>query len=635
MPGLPNHPSASSGNLVDTLRHAHAAFAGGDFSQAALCCKRVLAAQKKNFDALHLMGVIEFHRANLKEAGRLIRHAIKINPRSADAHTNYALVINGRKGPAEALASLERALTINPDHLIALNNRGNFLWRLKRPQDALASLDRALAMAPDYGDAHCNRGNVLCELERFEEAIASFNRAIAISPRDHLAWHNHGKALLHLERFEEAATSYRHSLEINPDDAFVLSDLGNVLKRLKRWDQALGVFDRLAILRPNDIDALRHRGECLLRLRRLTEALEINERAVAIRPDTADYLGDYANVLGDLGRFDEALANLEKALLLEPDNADQHWNRGLIRLRIADFDGGWQDYEWRLRKADNAPLLLPYTKPRWNGEQPLTGKTILLWAEQGLGDTIQFARYASLIARRAGRVILEVQPALKVLLVELDGVSQVISRGEDLPPHDYQCPLMSVPLALKTTLADLPPETRGLQIPSDRIAKWGNRLPASGAPRVAIAWAGNPDFIGDHSRSIGLPALSPLLDLSGIEFLSIQKALRPGDAEVLRRRPQVLHLGDEIEDFGDTAAIMSLVDLVISSDTSVVHLAGALGRMIWVLLSHPADWRWMLDRDDSPWYPSARLFRQRQTGAWTELVERVSAELAKRVPTVQ
>jgi hypothetical protein len=342
-------------------------------------------------------------------------------------------------------------------------------------------------------------------------------------------------------------------------------------------------------------------------------------------------------VLGDLRRFDEALADFDKALLLDPDSADQHWNRGLLRLLIGDFDGGWQDYEWRLRKTDNTSLLRPYfpsrTKPRWNGEQPLGGKTILLWAEQGLGDTIQFARYASMIAERAGRVILEVQPPLKELLAGLEGVSQIVGTGEDLPPHDFQCPLMSIPLAVKTRLATLPPETRGLQAPSDRIAKWEKRLPASGAPRVAIAWAGNPDFIDDRHRSVGLPALSRLFELPGVEFFSIQKVLRPGDAELLERLRQVTHLGDEIEDFSDTAAIMSLVDLVISSDTSVVHLAGALGRPVWILLHHPTDWRWLLDRDDSPWYPSARLFRQRQIGAWAEVVDRVGTELAKRLNT--
>jgi hypothetical protein len=295
---------------------------------------------------------------------------------------------------------------------------------------------------------------------------------------------------------------------------------------------------------------------------------------------------------------------------------------------MGDLDAGWKEYEWRWRTQEFAPWRRDFAPPLWLGEEPLAGKTILLHAEQGLGDAIQFVRYLPLVAARAGKVVLEVQPALMPLLAGFAGASLIVGRGEKLPAFDCHCPLGSLPLAFKTRLATIPAAIPYLTASDERVTRWRQRLPRTGRWRIGIAWAGNPAFKGDRTRSIGLPRFSPLLSAAGVEIVSLQRDLRAGDRDILCDHPHVVQLGEAMADFGDTAAIISGLDLVISSDTSIVHLAGAMGKAVWVLLQYDADWRWLIGRDDSPWYPGARLFRQPAVDDWESVVARVLAELA-------
>ena len=559
------------------MRRAKAAHAAGDFPQAIWLCKLVLAGKKNDFDALCLLAVLEFQRGRLEEALQLIKKALKVKPHSAPAHVNAALIVNSLEGLNAALPYLDRALKIAPDYAIAHNNRGNVLWRLDRHLEALTNLEKALAIEPNYADAHCNRGNVLWSLTRFEEALTSFDRAVALNPIDAMAWHNRGNVLWELRRPDEALSSYDRALAIQPNDTLILMDKGRMLQRLERYEQALATFGKVLAIAPDYLPALNTRGNALWRLKRLDEALANYDRFLQLSPNDAEVLMNRGNALGELGLFDEALASFDKSLSLRPDHAETHWNRSLVRLRLGDYEGGWQDYEWRFKKEDSRARVREFLQPRWRGHKSLAGKTILLYAEQGLGDTIQFVRFATVIAERGARVILQVQESLKDLLSRLKGVAFVIGADEDPPPFDCQCPLLSAPLELKATLKSLPKTEHYLAASQDRVAKWDSRLSRSGKKRVAICWAGSPSFIDDHNRSIGLERFSPLLAAPDIEFFSIQKVLGPDDNEILKRHPQVVHLGNEIVDFDDTAAIMSLMDLVVSSDTSVVHLAGALG----------------------------------------------------------
>jgi tetratricopeptide (TPR) repeat protein len=617
-------------NLIEALRRAFRAHAAGELREAEFGCRLVLAANKKQFEALHLLGLIEFQRGKLEEAERLMRQALRINPRSVQAHTNLGSVLQQRGRHQEALASLDRALALDPGNVLALSNRGQMLWRLKRPEEALASLDRALALKPDYVDALCTRGNVLTDLRRLEGALASYDKALEIAPNDALVLNNRGNVLWALQRRDEAMQSYDRALAVSPNDLSILNDRGTALSFLHRSEEALACFDRALALKPDDPYLLYKRGGALADAGRHEEALDCFDQAFAMEPGDADALDDRGNVLAALQRHAEALASFDQALTIAPESAKAHWNRGLMLLRVGDFEQGWREYEWRLKLETSSTGRREFVQPRWLGEQPVHGKTILLYSEQGFGDTIQFVRYVPLVAGLGAKVILEVQPALKGLLANLDGAALVLGKGEGLPPFDLHCPLMSLPLAFKTRLDTIPAKTPYLYASEERVNAWKEQLPESALPRVGICWAGNPDFPADKPRSIGLrpvrPVL-PLLSVPGVQFISIQKDLRLGDKELLREHPQLIQIGDKLDNFGDTAAVMSLLDLVISSDTSPAHLAGALGRPVWILLQHTPDWRWLLARDDNPWYPSARLFRQPQDGDWGGAVARLGHEL--------
>jgi tetratricopeptide (TPR) repeat protein len=623
---------AVGSKLMEMVARAQRSFIAGQLGQAEFNCRLVLGAEKHHFEALHLLGLIEFQRSKFEEAHRLIRQALRVNPRSAKAHSNLALVLQQLNRLDDALTSVDRALAIEPDFLLALNNRGHVLWRLRRPDEALESLKRALTLRPDYVDALCNQGNVLVDLQRLDEALASYDKALAISPKDAAALNNRANVLWALERRDEAMQSYDRALALDPNDLSILKDRGTALGYLQRYEEALECFDRALGLKPDDPYFLYKRGNALSDLNRHEEALVSLDRAFELAPDDADGLADRGNVLSALQRHAEAIANYDRALELAPDAAMTHWNRGLALLRIGDFEQGWKEYEWRAKLKTSSASAREFAQPRWRGDSSINGKTILLFSEQGFGDTIQFVRYVPMVAALGAKIILQVQPALKKLLVDIDGAT-VIATDEELPAFDLQSPLMSLPLAFKTRLDTIPAETPYLFPARERVESWKQRLPQSQAPRVGIGWAGNPEFIADRSRSIGLRPLLPLLGAPSVQFISLQKDLRDGDEDLLRQHPHVIHLGDQLEDFSDTAAIMSLLDLVISSDTAPVHLAGALARPVWVLLQRQPDWRWMFDRDDCPWYPSARLFRQPIAGDWDSAVAKVAEALAASDPS--
>jgi tetratricopeptide (TPR) repeat protein len=609
------------------MARAQRAFASGRFGEAEFNCRLVLGAHKNEFAALHLLGLIHFQRGKFEEAHRLIRQALRVNPRSAKAHSNLALTLQQLNRLDDALTSLDRALAIEPDFLLALNNRGHVLWRLKRSEEAIESLDRALTLQPDYVDALCNRGNALVELQRFDEALASYDKALTISPKDAPALNNRANVLWALQRRDEAMRDYDRALALAPDDLSLLKDRGCALADLRRDEEALACFDHALELKPDDPYFLFKRGGALAELKRHEEALDCFDRAFAVDPGDIDALGNRGNALSALQRHAEAIASYDQALAINPESPTTHWNRGCTLLRIGEYEQGWKEYEWRFKLKTSAVPLPDLVQPRWFGKEPINGKTILLYWEQGFGDVIQFVRYVPLVAALGAKVVLQVPPPLKKLLACLEGVETIVAPDEAPPAFDLHSPLNSLPLAFNTRLDTIPAKTPYLLASPESVEAWRARLPQSSLPRVAIGWAGNPSFAGDRSRSPGLPPLLPLLSVPGVQFVSLQKELRAGDLELLRQYPHAIHLGDQLNDFSDTAAIMSLVDLVICSDTSPVHLAGALGRPVWILLEHSPDWRWMFERTDNPWYPTARLFRQPSEGDWASVVVKAAAAL--------
>jgi len=625
--GFRRPPQTELSKVVSLFAEGLALHQAGRLGDAEEIYNKILARQPDHFDSLHLLGVIFSQRGNHAEAVRQIDFALKTNPNDCLALNNRGVALKELKRFEEALASYDRALTVRPDFAEALSNRGVALYELKRFEEALASYDRALTLRPDYAEALSNRGNALKELKRFEDALASYDRALTLRPDYAETLCNRGLTLLELKRFEEALASCDRALMLRPDYPEALSNRGNALRQLKRFEEALASYDRALALRPDYAGALSNRGLILHELERFEEALASCDRALSVRPDHVEALLNRGNALSELRRFGEALASYDRALTLRPDYAEAHLNEALTRLLVGEFEDGWEKHEWRWETKQHRSARRGFTQPLWTGRENIADKAVLLHAEQGLGDTIQFCRYVPLVAARAARVILEVQRPLHELMSTLCGATQIVSRGDPLPDFDMHCPLLSLPLAFGTRFESIPSMTPYLHTPTHTLRHWTTRLGSPDRPRVGICWAGRPNFKGDLSRSIGVSPMLPLLANTDVQFFGLQKDVRAGDTEILRHNPQITHLGDEIETFSDTAAIISSMDLVISSDTSVVHLAGALGKPIWILLQYVPDWRWLLDREDSPWYPTARLFRQDETRDWDSVIARVRAAL--------
>jgi tetratricopeptide (TPR) repeat protein len=616
----PDYPEAHAnrGAALQELRR---------FAEALASYDRALALRPQDAAAL-------YNRANTLQELKRFDEALAgydgvlaLRPDHAAALYNRGNAFHALKRFDEALASYDRALTLRPNYPEALCNRAVTLQEVGRLEEALASYDRALALRPNYAMALYNRGGALRELSRLEAALASYDHALAVQPNYAEALFNRGNTLHDLRRFEEALASYDDALALRPGDAAILANRGASLHELQRFEEALASYDRTLVVRPHNVEVLYNRGNTLHDLQRFDEALASYEAAVMHRPDYVEALTNRGVVLHVLKRFAEALASYERALTLRPQFAEAHFSEALCRLLIGDFEHGWKKYEWRWETRQLAQDKRQFVQPLWLGSNDIAGKTILLHGEQGYGDAIQFCRYVPLVAMRGARVILEVPAPLRELMSSLSGVAQVVERGASLPDFDLQCPLLSLPLAFATRLDTIPAATPYLSASPQAKMDWDNELGSRQRLRVGLAWSGSPTNKNDKHRSIPLRTLLPLLD-ADVTFVSLQKDVRPTDAAVLREcSTRLRDIRNELRAFSDTAAVISNLDLVITADTSVAHLAGALAKPVWVLLPFVNDWRWLLDRNDSPWYPSARLFRQDVTRVWEPVIAQVHAAL--------
>lgn len=485
---------------------------------------------------------------------------------------------------------------------------------------------RAVELEPGHAAAHGNLGTVLTELGRWPEALESFDRAIALKADYAVAHANRGNVLRELGRWGEALESYDRALAINPGFAEVYCNRGNVQRQLGSPDAALRSFNQAIALNPSLAEAYANRGIVQRELNLLDAALASYDRAIAINGGYAEAYCNRGVVLQELRRMDLALASFDSAIANKVDFAEAYFNRSMALLSCGDFDRGWTDYEWRWRndQGPNIPDVRLFPQPLWLGDESIAGKRILLHGEQGLGDTLQFCRYARSVAELGACVVLEVQKPLAGVLAGLDGVTQLVGRGDALPGFDSHCPLLSLPLAFKTTLDTIPIRDRYLHAEPARLAYWRNRLGDKTRPRVGLVWNGKPR--AENDRSILLADLVRHLP-PGFQYVSLQKEVREPDSQTLHANPAILDFRDEAVDFSDTAALCDCLDLVISVDTSVAHLSAALGGKTWILLPYVADWRWLLNRDTSPWYASVTLYRQAIRHDWLGVFERVAADL--------
>jgi tetratricopeptide (TPR) repeat protein len=537
----------------------------------------------------------------------------------------FALHQRGYLSQAQALYA--DLLKTQPRHADALHLLGVIAAQSNNPQKAVELIGQAIAIKPDFAEAHCNHGLALQQLMQFDAAVASYDRAIAIKPNFAEAYYNRGIALQQLKRLDAAVASYDKSIAIKPDYAEAHYNRGITLQELKQLDAAVASYDKAIAVKPDYATAYCNRGIAQQELLQLDAAVASYDKAIAIKPDYAEAFCNRGNSLQELLQLDAALASYDKAVAIKPDHAEACWSKSQALLIRGDFEKGWDLHEYRWKRDGFTAPKQDIHQPLWLGVESLESKTILLHSEQGLGDTIQFCRYARLVSDLGARVILEVEESLTDLLNGLTGVSELIVKGAALPSFDCHCPLLSLPLAFKTSLNSIPSSPKYLNADSLKKSQWKDELGEKTMPLVGLVWNGSTAHLRDSKRSVLLSELIQHLP-KGCQYVSLQKEVRDIDRLALETNPQIIHFGDQLRDFTDTAALCELMDVVICVDTSVAHLAGALGKSTWVLLPFLPDWRWLLERDDSPWYPTVKLYRQPSTGDWNSVFSNIGADLS-------
>jgi len=568
------------------------------YPDAQLCCQQALTVDSHHAGTLHLMGLLSLQAKQYDQALEWISRAIRHDPLPA-YFLSLGTILQSQGRHDEALEAFDKLVQLKFDDAHFWMLRGNSLVNLKRPGDAVVSFQHVLRLDPRHWDAANQCGILLHELGRIEESLSYLNLCDTLRPNHIPTLQMRAALLYNLKRFEEALQVCRQAHALDPDNADICNNVGIALRPSGRDEGALQWFDRALELRPNFRDALHNKAAALTKIRRFDEAFAIYERLKAADP------GD---VLADLGTAH-------------------------LHLLLGNFEAGWAGREARWKDPALVRGYPKFRQPMWRGHECLKGKTILIAADEGFGDTIQFVRYVPMVADLGARIILVVQDALQPLLSDLPGVAQCLpmSASHSLPAFDLHCPMMSLPLAFATRLDTIPSFRSYLPaLQEARVQTWRNRLGSHDRLRVGLVWAGNPRQGDDHNRSIPLRTLSHILDVDAT-FVSLQKEPKPDDKAALQELAGIIDLTGYFVDFAETAALVSCLDLVIAVETSVAHLAGALGRPTWTLLSYTPDHRWLLDRDDSPWYPTMRLFRQTQTRDWREVLDRVRSELETQI----
>ncbi|HTC11434.1 MAG TPA: tetratricopeptide repeat-containing glycosyltransferase family protein [Acetobacteraceae bacterium] len=634
--------AASSPRTVgDTLNEATALHQQDRFAEAEAVYRGLLRRHPRTPDAMLRLGLLLAQLDRHEEAAAQFAAAAVLAPAAALPWAQLAATQQRLGRFAEAVVSYDRLLALQPDDVGAHANRGAALLRLSRAAEALASCDAALARQPALAEVHSNRGNALLLLGRRADAVAAYDQALTLNSALAVTAMNRGGALEQLGRLAEALESYDKAIRLDPDLVQAHYNRGNLLQAMDRPAEAVGAFDTALARNPTHAAAACNRATALRALGQLDAAAAGYDAALARDPTMVQALVNRGSLMVMHGQHAEALAMYDKAKAIFAYSADAHWNEALCRLAMGDFAGGWRGHEWRWRTD---PLRLAervYPQPLWLGETSLAGRTIFAYGEQGHGDVLQFCRLVPTLSDLGADVVLEVPYAMARLIRTMPGRQRVIGHNEPPPAFDLHCPLMSLPLALGLTLETIPATTPYLSADPDQARAWAIRLASLPGLRVGLVWAGNPRANDpaanaiDRRRSMPLAKLAPLGAVPGVSFVSLQKG---PPAEQARTPPPGFALTDwteELWDFADTAAVIAGLDLVISVDTSVVHLAGALGKPVWVLNRYDACWRWLHGRTDSPWYPTARLFRQRVYGEWDGVIEQVVTALRELVVAPQ
>ena len=662
----PPRPAAAQ-PAVDWKQQGNDFLARGELAEATRCYRSAAAADANDAAARLSLGYALLEQQQFDAAGRSLREVLGLQPRQHEAHFLLGRAERATGRLEEAAKCHARALECSPGFDLALAEWSQACLELgqrslnegqpeaarhwfeqvvsRRPSDAAAQAHlglaweslgrmdaaedcyrRALVLQPGDPQALFGLGNVFMLRQDPTAAAVQYAGVLERLPGHAMAATNLAQALVATGRYEAAMERFGQVLQAQPGDPLALVGRANCLLALERNTEALAAYDQLLIQHPALPQAHLNRGNALVALGRDDQALQSFRQAVAVRPGYVEALVNIGTVLQRQNRFDEAIALHQQAVAQDPANAAAHWNLGLCRLVLGDLEGGWPEAEWRWQALQREPYRGP--QPQWTGAQPIAGKTILLHSEQGLGDTIQFVRYVQMLAQRGAIVLLRVQPVLASLLKTLRAPFRLVPPSVPLPEFDYHCPLLSLPLAFGTTLATIPAQVPYLASQPALAAQWRERLGANDGRRwVGLVWSGNAIHVNDSNRSLPLASLAGLAS-PGLRLVSLQKEVRDSDTAALEASP-IAHYGELLTDFEQTAALIDCVDVVVTVDTSVAHLAGALGKPVWLLLPFSPDWRWLVGREDSPWYPTARLYRQQRAGDWGPVIARMQNDLQR------
>lgn len=603
----------------------------GDLAEAERACRRTLEQAPRHFGAHYLLGIIALQRSAFADAEHSIAQALAINPNVAAANRHHGVALAQLGRLDEALLSFSKALALRPDDAESFSLRGNVLHELDRFQEALSDHDNALALKPEFAVGHNNRGLVLRALDRLDEALASIDHAIRLNPDYAVAHKNRGDVLRAMKRLADAVVSYDRAIALSPESARAFHDRGIALAELGRSSEAILSYDEAIVRDPKLPASFNNRGNVLQGLGRFEDALESYEAAIAASPVLAEGWYNRGIVLLELKQPNDALASHDRAIALKPDYPEAYVARGFCKLAMGDFDTGWRDFENRWRVKTYSPLPASTDAPVWSGED-LRGRSILVCWERGFGDIVQFSRYAPLLAERGARVSFLVPGKARSMLAALPDSVRVISTlaGEDR--FDFHCAMMSLPCWLGTTPAENPLPIPYLAIDTERAAEWKRRIGEHGF-KIGIAWQGalwqgGTAIVG---RAIPLSVFEPLSRIDDVRLVSLQKGLGVEQLSSLPSGMTVETLGEDFDAgpdaFIDTIAVMEHLDLIVTCDTSIAHVAGARGRPVWIALKHVPEWRWGLEGETTPWYPTARLFRQRTRGDWSGVFAEMASEV--------
>ncbi|HSY02845.1 MAG TPA: tetratricopeptide repeat protein [Acidobacteriaceae bacterium] len=611
------------------LSLGQAYLADGNGVAAAESCRRAVELNPRLAAAWCCLGDAEAARGAYEAAQNAWKTAADLDSRSARPERSLGHLLARLGRMDEAVSAYRAGLRKAPGDATLHYAMGAALAAGAHRREAKAAYRKALRLRPNFPEALLNLGNVHYDEGAYAAAAVCCRKALALRPTYAKAWCNLGNALQMMGGAREATGCYERTLALDPTTVAARHNLGNAWMARRNYAQAEACFRETLAMDAERAEHYNSLGNALFQQRRNDEAEACYRMALEVDRDYAAVHTNLANVLMRQSSRAEMIRHYERALELDPKSAGGHYNLALAYLRQGRYAEGWPAHEWRWDFRELRLRRRHFAAPQWRGEK-LNGETILLHAEQGLGDTLQFVRYAPLVAERGGRVVLEVQPRLVRLLQGLPSVSRVVGRGEPLGDFAWHCPLMSLPLAFGTTVDTIPRRVPYVRADEEEVRAARQRWTGTGL-RVGIAWAGNPQYRSDEQRSMPLLALLPLAGVPGITWFSLQMGTACGQMRTVGERFPLIDASSTSRDLAETAALVATLDLVITVDTSVAHLAGAMGVPLWVVLPHLADWRWMEERVDSPWYPGARLFRQSAPGDWTGAVERMRGELESRI----